>query len=1098
VNRRVDEPESERRVVTVLFADIAGFTAIAERLDPEVVTDAVNEIFTALGAEIQATGGHVDKVIGDSVMALFGAPTAHEDDALRAVRAALAMHAAVEARQEALRRLLGQPVRLRIGIHSGLVVWGRVGPPGQATPTVMGDAVNLASRLQRAAPEGGVLVSDVVYRQIRGVYAARAWVPIEVKGKAEPVPVYEIVAERDAEPIARPPFVDREDELRSLNDLWDRAARGRAQVAVVMGEPGIGKTRVVEEFVVRLPPDAGRLQSSCPPYGGSSLGPLAELFRQLAGLRGRVTPEDVEGRVPFGERTPQAARVLVRLFDLGSVALAEDGDHETALLVAAEAIRRMIVRPTLAWVEDVQWADAGTRELLPFMMDRMADAPLLVVVTLRPDGEPLTWGRRTTVTTLQVPTLADADACALLAGLLGHRPPVAVEAAITEKAGGNPFYLNELVATLTSSGALVMDDSGRWRAAGPLHDVLPESVHAAVLARLDRLPPGLRGVLQRAAVVGSSFHRSQLEALSPGADVATSLRQLEAADLVRVRDPFSADPEYAFGHPLVREAAYRALLAKQRAVLHLAVAEALEATPGGPADELAKTIAAHFLHGGHPERAVPYLLRAGRRAAGRYAAREAIELLEETRRLAEEAGLVDAGVEACELLGDLYLRVQDRGPKAWFGAWEFVRQHVDPTADPLRRARAAIRAASALIHDNQTDDASRYLAEAAALIPDGDPLASDLHRVRAHVLVMASEYRAALDEARTAVEIANARGTLADRSRAYAMLAQPAILPLMGDEGRRLMTAWVAEAAASGDERLLIEARHFLVSDVWTRGLVDADLLRTADDALRRAEEHGWTRDEAALAQLVAWARFLIGDWPAAERHIGRAHALMEEHGGRLQGLYAILLPLLRANIEMGAGRLPAARAILREALRYARFHSPIWLNHDLARCEWMLGEETPAREAMERSLDARDRLKCIICGCQADGIAAEFFAQIGDDERADALAGVAERTAREIGHVTTAIRAQRARARTALRRGAGEAALRAAREAAALGAGLPIVQPLEHGQSQALLAAAWQAVGDGEQAAAAWEEARQLFAGLPAPWFLRRLEADRRAAQVR
>lgn len=166
-------PTSERRVVCVLFADVAGFTAISERLDPETVTDAMNEIFTALGAEVEAVGGYVDKVTGDSLMALFGAPVAHEDDALRAVRAAVAMQKAMAVREDATRRLLGRPARLRIGIHSGLVVWGSVGPPGQARPTVMGDAVNLASRLQRAASEGGVLVSDAVCRQVRGVYICR-------------------------------------------------------------------------------------------------------------------------------------------------------------------------------------------------------------------------------------------------------------------------------------------------------------------------------------------------------------------------------------------------------------------------------------------------------------------------------------------------------------------------------------------------------------------------------------------------------------------------------------------------------------------------------------------------------------------------------------------------------------------------------------------------------------------------------------------------------------------------------------------------------------------------------------------------------------
>lgn len=221
-------PQSERRPVAVLFADIVGFTAMAERLDPETVTDAVNDIFRMLGEAVEAFGGHVDKVIGDNLMALFGAPVAHEDDAQRAVRAALAMQRVMREREDQTRRLLGEPVRLRIGIHSGMVVWGSVGPPGQARPTVMGDTVNLASRLQRAAPPGGVLVSEAVSRQVRGAFHCVMLEPIGVRGKSEPVAVYEVTGEREhVERVARPPFVNRQDELAQLADLLARATRPR-------------------------------------------------------------------------------------------------------------------------------------------------------------------------------------------------------------------------------------------------------------------------------------------------------------------------------------------------------------------------------------------------------------------------------------------------------------------------------------------------------------------------------------------------------------------------------------------------------------------------------------------------------------------------------------------------------------------------------------------------------------------------------------------------------------------------------------------------------------------------------------------------------
>lgn len=1090
---------SERRVVAVLFADLVGFTAMVERLDPEVVTDAMNEIFAALGADVEAVGGHVDKVVGDQLMALFGAPVTHEDDALRAVRAALAMHRTMAARGESLQRSLGQAPRLRIGIHSGQVVWGAVGPPGQAHPTVMGDVVNVAARLQRAAPEGGILISGTVARQVQGKCLLRAWEPLTVRGKSEPVPVYEVLGERErAEPIARPPFVNREADLQQLNDLLARALRGRGQVVIVAGDPGVGKTRLMEEFIERLPETVALLQTACPPYGGQSLGPLADLFRQFAGLAGPVTVQDVEARIPMGERAPQAAVVLCRLFGLADVGTDEAVSHETALLVAAEAIRRMLVRPTAVVIEDLQWADAGTRELLPVLVERLAETPLLLIANLRAGEEPLAWGRRTAVTTLQLEPLGPEDSRALLAALTGDGLPEEAEAALIEKAAGNPFYLSELVATLRRSGLLTQDDHGRWRVSGSVAEVLPETIQAALLARLDRLAPEQRALVQRAAVVGTTFRQSLLAALSPDEDVAPELAALEEAYLIRRRDPLAPDPEFVFVHPLLREVAYNSLLIKHQVALHREVADAMERLYPDEREELAKAIGTHHDRGGNTLRALPSLLAAGQRAAARYATREAIELLERVRHLAEEAGDDAPGVEACELLGDLYPRVHDRGPKARVEVWSQVMRLVDVEANPLRRARAAINAADAWAHDNQIDEARALLAEAEGLIPAGHPLWSGMHGVRAFTLILESKYREALEAARQAVDIANRSGTLQDRSRAYGVLAHPAILPLLGEAGREMMREWVAQAEAAGDERLLIDARHFMLSDMWTRGIVDEGLLRQAEESLRRAGEFGWTLDEATLRMVLGWGAFLIGRWLEAGSHLGRAQALVEAQGGRMRGLFHILLPFFRGNLAMGHGRLEEGRRIFEEALGQARFHDQIWLNHDLGRCQQMLGDVEAARAAMARSLEARDRFRCIICGCQADGIAGEFYAAFGEEAQAAPLIDAAAETAKAIGHVTTLIRARRARAHLALRQGQGVRAVEAVREAVALGEGLPLPQPLEQGQSWLLLGRAHAAAGEAEQARAAWEEARTRFSGLGASWHLRQVEEAQAQAGVR
>jgi class 3 adenylate cyclase/tetratricopeptide (TPR) repeat protein len=1091
---------SERRVVAVLFADVVGFTAMVEELDPEVVTDAMNEIFTALGAEVERVGGHVDKVIGDQLMALFGAPVAHEDDGLRAVRAALAMQQRMAAQGERFRALLGQAPRLRIGVHSGLVVWGEVGPATETRrPTVMGDAVNLTARLQRAAPEGGILISETVGRQVEGSMRLRAWEPLVVRGKSEPVIVYEVLGERERpEPIARPPFVDRQADLQQLDDLLARAMRGRSQVVVIAGDPGVGKTRLTEEFLLRASEEdeVAVLQTSCPPYGGQSLGPLADLFRQFAGLAGEVTLADVESRLPMGERAAQAAAIVARLFGLVEVEADSAVSHETALLVTAEAIRRMLVRPTVVVIEDLQWADAGTREVLPVLVERLTDAPLLLIGNLRAGEASPVWGRRTAVTTLQLEPLLTEDSSALLEGLLGGRPPAEAEAAVIDKAAGNPFYLSELVATLRRTGLLTRGDDGGWRLTGPVREVLPETIQAALLARLDRLAPEQRALVQQAAVVGDTFRRSLLAAVSAD-DPQPVLDALEEAYLIRRRDPLAPDPEFTFVHPLLREVAYTSLLIKHQVGLHRQVAEAMERLYPDERDDLAKAIGTHHDRGGDTLRALPYLLAAGRRAADRFATREAIELLERTRHLAEDAGDDAVTAEACELLGDLYSRVHDRGLKERVEVWSVVMRIAAAQANSLRQARAAIQAADALAHDNRVEEAKALLADADGLLPAEHTYRSGLLTVRAFIFILESRFREALETAQRAVDIANQTGTMAERSFAYDVIGHPAILPLMGEAGREMMRAWVAQAEEAGDDRLVIEARHFLLNDLWTRGIVDQGQLRHGEDSVRKAVDFGWTLEEASLRMLLGWAYFLIGRWLEAGSHLGRAQALVDSQGGRFRGLTHILLPYFRANLAMGYGRLEEASQIFEAGLRNARFHDLIWLNHDLGRCHAMRGDLEAARAAMQRSLEARERFRCIICGCQADGILSEFYAVTGDSTQARAIADRAAATAEEIGHVTTLIRVRRAKARLALERGAAEEAREAAHGAVALGEGLPLPQPLEQGQSYVMLAQAHAASGDIEAARAAWEEARSRFSALGSSWFLRQVEDAQAAASA-
>jgi len=687
--------------------------------------------------------------------------------------------------------------------------------------------------------------------------------------------------------------------------------------------------------------------------------------------------------------------------------------------------------------------------------------------------------------------LDEVDARALLVQLLGEKLPREVELTLLDRAAGNPFYLSEIVATLSSTGILVKDDRGHWRVTGPVEQVLPDTIQAALLARVDRVGPELRALIQRAAVVGTVFRRSLLAELSTGVDIKPLLVQLEDASLIRRLDVLGADPEYMFVHPLFREVAYNSLLTKHQVALHRAIAEAIEHLSTEQAADMSKALGTHYDLAGVPEKALPYLLQAGRSAFQRYATREAIGLLERVRDLAKVTGNEAAAVDACELLGELYERVQVKGARARVDVWQYVRAHVDQAKEPIRAARAAIIGADALLLDGKRSEAWRLLDEAKALLPIDHVLWSHLHCVRSRALVIESKYQEALDAAVQAVEISNRLGGLRDRARAYNFLSHPAILPLLGDEGRRLMRDWVHEVEAAGDERALIEASMSFTSDVWTRGIVDEDILRLAEETIRKSSEHGWTHDEARTRVLLGWGQFLIGKWSEAEANLQWAQRVVEDSGGQLADLgWLLLLPYALGNLAMARGKLEEAKEAFQDGVARLGFHAPIWLNHDLARCLLMLGQIDAAKEAMQASITARDRIKCILCSCQANGIMAEFWATLAENERAWESAAQAEETAARIGHLTTLIRVNRARARMAIREDNAAVAISAADAAVKHGLALPMRQPCEHAQSLVVLGQAHFTAGETARARDIWVEAREIFDRLGARWHLHEVEA--------
>jgi class 3 adenylate cyclase/tetratricopeptide (TPR) repeat protein len=605
----------ERKVVTVLFCDLVGSTARADGADPEDVQATLGPYHARLRTELERYGATVEKFIGDAVMAVFGTPTAHEDDAERGVRAGLRILAAI-GELNAARPGLDLEVRIGVATGEGLVRLGARPELGQGI--VVGDVVNTAARLQTAAPPGGVVVGELTYRLTADAVDYQGLAPVMVKGKAGPLAVWQAAGTRAriaAEVLAAPatPFVGRAEELAALRSALGRTVRERAvQLVTITGEPGVGKSRLVRELA-GVADEAAELiswrQGHCLPYGdGVTFWALGEIIKSEAGILesdGEVAARAKLATAVEAVTAEDRAWLIARLGPL--VGLTGETGVSAAQEESFTAWRRFLEaaaaeRPLVVVVEDAQWADPALLGFVEHLVDWAEGVALLVVVTARPElyaHAPAWGGGKRNATTLALRPLADAETAQLLAALLDAAVlPAGAQAALLERAGGNPLYAEQFVRLITEQGLLTR--RGRVVELSRTGDLpLPETVTALIAARLDTLAAGHKQLLADAAVLGRVFWSGGLLALGErdAAEVRIALRDLARAELIR-RVPHSTvagQDEYAFWHALVRDVAYRSLPRKARAARHLAAARWLEQLAGDRVADHAELLAHHYL-----------------------------------------------------------------------------------------------------------------------------------------------------------------------------------------------------------------------------------------------------------------------------------------------------------------------------------------------------------------------------------------------------------------------------------------------------------------------------------------------------------------------
>ena len=619
--------------MTIMFADLSGFTALSERTDPEEIRSMVDRCMSEMGQVVDRFGGTVDKVIGDALMAVFGAPVAHEDDSERAVRAALEIQRRASEQSHDFGGLC-----VSIGVNTGEVIFAPVGPHGRRELTVMGDAVNTAARLQAAAPPEAVLVGKETQAASARAITYEAVEPILAKGKEAPIPAWLARAATSApadRPVSAAPFIGRDSELELLARTWTRASSElHPQLVTVVGPPGIGKTRLTLELAARVESAGGRIFSGRPlPYGASaSYWAFGQVIREACGIFAN-DPADVAS-----DKLAERAASLLPATEAQEMAthlsvmarLAEDTvDDRRVLFASAQRFLEALAReqPTLVVLEDLHWADESLLELVEGLSARLEDVPLLLLALARPeflDARP-SWARLPTNVTVQLQALTEAHTQDLVRRLLSGAPDrEAVAERVEEAAGGNPLFIEELAAWLSEGDTA--------NAAG-----VPANIKTIIAARLDQLPAGERQVILDASVIGDFFWQGTLEALGSDGKLVETLYALERRGLIR-HSPSSrirGDQELIFKHGLVREVAYATLPKAARRERHAVVARFLEDAAGDPT-AYAAILAHHWREAGDAANAADYLLTAADQAWRGWTPHEAVELCNQALELIPE------------------------------------------------------------------------------------------------------------------------------------------------------------------------------------------------------------------------------------------------------------------------------------------------------------------------------------------------------------------------------------------------------------------------------------------------------------------------------
>jgi len=885
-------PQEVRKTVTIVFSDLKGSTAMAEKLDSEAVREVMSRYFDEMRGALERHGGTIEKYIGDAIMAVFGLPRVHEDDALRAVRAAVEMRERLAILNEELDQRWGVTIGNRTGVNTGEVVAGDV-TTGQRLVT--GDTVNTAARLEQAAPTCEVLIGEATYRLVRHAVEVEPVEPLELKGKAERVPAYRLVSVKEAESVERShdnPLVGRARELALLTEELAAAVRdGSCRLVTLIAQAGVGKSRLIEEFAERTAqPEARVLRGRCLPYGrGITFWPLVEIVRDAATIRDDDTPEEARAKLiqVAGPGSEDAVARVASAVGLGETDYPLDevfwGTRKLLELQAAQ-------QPLVVVFEDIHWAEPAFLDLIEHL-ETTASAPLLLLCAARPElfEHRPEWSERKGPA-IELGPLSEEESERIVEHLLGDAPfPAEVRDRIIAAAEGNPLFVEQVLSMMIDDG-LLHQEEGRWVPTGDLSDLaIPGTIQALLAARLDLLTPQERAVIEPASVIGLVFEEAAVEELVPDVvrpEVESHLVSMTRKQLVRP-DLAESDLDHRFHHILIRDAAYQGILKRARATMHERFANWAERVNRdrdrqsqfdeilgyhleqayqylselGPLDEQGRELG---------DRGSGRLAAAGRRAFARGDMAAASNLL---RRAA--ALLPERDPARLELLPDLGEAMMEIGEFAWAEVFlDEALAGASELRDETLRADALLT--QLLVRHHAAEDLDRWR--------------SDIER-----------------ETKALIPILEEREAHEQLAKAWRMVAFLHATVCRWEEAASAQQRALEYARAAGDRRQ--EAR---LSSAYAYSLCDGPT--PVPEAIARCEEIlardlGHKQSEAIVLCSLSTLLTLDGRFEEARAAYSRARTLLEDLGA---AVFAAATSLTSARVELLAGNPERAEADLR------------------------------------------------------------------------------------------------------------------------------------------------------------------------------------------